>query len=265
MQTRVLIVEDHDRTRLALSALMRQAGYHVRAVDGGAAALGVLASEPFDVVLSDIWMDQIDGVAVLRAARALDEPPAVILLTGSSSVETSVAALRSGAFDYLEKPFDPAALVARVASAAEQRAAELRDRAALQMLARAAELMRLSAEAPLPPTVASLQPSAPLCVGRLQVGVDRRTVRLDGARLPLTQIEFALLRALAEAAGRAVSVEELVRRTHGYALPPAEALALLKPHASNLRRKLPDGYLGPALDAAYRLAPPAASDGEATG
>lgn len=253
MQTRVLIVEDHDRTRLALAALLRQAGCYVRAAEGGAAALDVLAREPFDVVLSDIWMDQIDGVAVLRAARALESPPAVILLTGSSSVETSIAALRSGAFDYLEKPFDPAALVERVARAAERRAAELRERAALQLLARAAELTRPGAEHVGAPPAIAPPSSGELRVGRLRVGVDRRSVRVDDSLVAVTPIEFALLRALAEAAGHPVPTDELVRRTHGYALPPAEALALLKPHVSNLRRKLPAGSLIATRGGGYRL------------
>jgi DNA-binding response OmpR family regulator len=256
MPIRVLIVEDHEPTRLALAALLRQAAMWVRAVGDGASALETLRVEHFDVVLSDIWMDAVDGIAVLRAARAQAAAPAVILLTGSSTVATSVAALRLGAFDYLEKPFDPAALIERVQRAAEQRAANLRQQDALQLLGRIADMVRPnSAEASAVPEELRL-PHDAIHIGRLQIGADRRAVYLDDAALSLTPIEFAILRRLADAHGAAVSVEELALRSHGYALSNVEARTLLKPHISNLRRKLPPGSIISAPNASYRLEDP---------
>jgi two-component system, OmpR family, response regulator len=256
MQIRVLLVEDHDKTRLAVSALLRQAGYTVRAAANGSDALALLAQHAFDVVLTDIWMDGIDGIAVLRAARAAPNAPAVILLTGSSSVETSVAALRAGAFDYLEKPFDPAALVQRVAHAAQQRSIEQRQQEALTMLARLADMVRVAPNAapiePPPPTL----PGTAIVIGALHIGADRRAVTYNDIPIELTPIEYTLLQRLASAQGKPVSASALVQASHSYSLPASEAQKLIKVHIRNLRHKLPPGYLHTLRGKGYALAAP---------
>ncbi len=108
-QPRILLVDDEPNLRKVLGALLRQQGYEVHAeVDGAAALARVRASPPktFDVVITDLRMPNLDGIGLLKAL-ALQEPNLpVILLTAHGTVDSAVEAVKLGAFDYLEKPFD---------------------------------------------------------------------------------------------------------------------------------------------------------------
>ncbi len=108
-QSRILLVDDEPNLRKVLGALLRQQGYEVHAeVDGAAALARVRASPPktFDVVITDLRMPNLDGIGLLKAL-ALHEPNLpVILLTAHGTVDSAVEAVKLGAFDYLEKPFD---------------------------------------------------------------------------------------------------------------------------------------------------------------
>ncbi len=108
-QPRILLVDDEPNLRKVLGALLRQQGYEVHAeVDGAAALARVRASPPktFDVVITDLRMPNLDGIGLLKAL-ALHEPNLpVILLTAHGTVDSAVEAVKLGAFDYLEKPFD---------------------------------------------------------------------------------------------------------------------------------------------------------------
>jgi DNA-binding NtrC family response regulator len=118
---RVLVVDDKENMLKLLGRILGER-YDLTTASDGAAALERLARERFDVVLTDIRMPGADGFEVLRAARATTAPPPeVILMTAYGTVQDAVEAMRLGAYDYLQKPFDPddAALV--VARAAERK------------------------------------------------------------------------------------------------------------------------------------------------
>jgi DNA-binding NtrC family response regulator len=103
---RVLIVDD-DRPIVAVleSLLLSQPGVEVEGVYSVEAARMALAASPFDLVLSDLHLGSESGLDVLSAAKVLDPPPAVVLMTGYASVETAVQAVEQGAQGYLNKPF----------------------------------------------------------------------------------------------------------------------------------------------------------------
>ena len=108
-QPRILLVDDEPNLRKVLGALLRQQDYEVHVeVDGAAALARVRASPPktFDVVISDLRMPGLDGIGLLKALSVYEPNLPVILLTAHGSVESAVEAVRLGAFDYLEKPFD---------------------------------------------------------------------------------------------------------------------------------------------------------------
>src|SRR2546428_1390887 len=102
---RVLIVDDEHTLRESCATVLRQEGYDVTVGGRGQDALDLLKRRGFDLVLVDLYMLQVDGLMLLRTALGTKRDTIVIVMTGNPSVESSVEALRQGAFDYLPKPF----------------------------------------------------------------------------------------------------------------------------------------------------------------
>ncbi len=119
-ESTVLIVDDEPDMRWVLGRLLRDHGFAVREAEHGAAALDAVRDTPPDVVLSDIRMPEMDGVAMLRALAESKPDMPVILLSAVEDVDTAVGAMRDGAYDYLSKPFDADRLLATVRRAAER-------------------------------------------------------------------------------------------------------------------------------------------------
>src|SRR5438094_7313865 len=119
--SRVLIVDDQRNMRTTTALVLRQAGYDVAEAESGEAALSRLLAEPFDVVLTDLKMAPLDGIAVLRGALEIAPTTQVIVMTGYGTVESAVAAMQQGAHDYLSKPFKEEELLVRVQRALEKR------------------------------------------------------------------------------------------------------------------------------------------------
>src|SRR5512140_665389 len=118
---RVLVGDDEPTLLRALEALLRKKGYEVAGLESPIAATQRLAQEDFDVALLDIKMPQLSGLELLNAVKHRRPEIEVIMMTGHATVETALQAVRSGAYDYLTKPFDDVELVARaVAKAAER-------------------------------------------------------------------------------------------------------------------------------------------------
>jgi DNA-binding NtrC family response regulator len=101
----LLIVDDEDVALRNLQHVMTREGYEVTATRSGVKALALLEQQRFDVVLTDLRMEKVDGMDVLRRCRAGDPVSEVILITGYVSTESAVAAMKHGAFYYLAKPF----------------------------------------------------------------------------------------------------------------------------------------------------------------
>src|SRR5881398_1446196 len=118
---RILIVDDQRNMRTTTALVLRQAGYDVAEAESGEAALSRLLSEPFDVVLTDLKMAPLDGIAVLRGALEIAPATQVIVMTGYGTVESAVAAMQQGAHDYVSKPFKQEELLVRVQRALEKR------------------------------------------------------------------------------------------------------------------------------------------------
>jgi two-component system response regulator HydG len=106
MTARILVVDDKPNMRSLFVKILRDLG-EVVVAEGGRRALELLEKESFDLVISDIRMPEVDGEQLLRHVRSMPAPPEFILMTAYATVETAVAALRLGAYDYLTKPFDP--------------------------------------------------------------------------------------------------------------------------------------------------------------
>jgi DNA-binding NtrC family response regulator len=108
---RILIVEDDPGLRFTVTDALEGAGFAVAGASSGTEAIRRLHDETFDVVVTDLRLPGKDGMEVLRVARGKIPPPSVIVMTGYGSVESAVAAMKSGAEDYLTKPFPVEALL----------------------------------------------------------------------------------------------------------------------------------------------------------
>jgi len=116
---RILVADDHDALRRGLVRGLTDAGHEVQEASNGNAAIERLHDSYFDVVLSDLKMGGSDGMDVLRTTRAMHPTTAVILMTAFGSVNTAVEAMKTGAFDYVQKPFEIEEMEVKIEKALE--------------------------------------------------------------------------------------------------------------------------------------------------
>jgi len=106
MKPRLAVLDDEQRMVDILAMVLRREGYDVDAYTQPASAISALRAEPFDLLITDLKMPGLDGISVLQQAKAMNPELPVILITAHATVATAIAAMREGAFDYVEKPFD---------------------------------------------------------------------------------------------------------------------------------------------------------------
>ena len=210
--TSLLIVEDDGPLRRALGTTLRANGFGVVEADSGEEGLRANTAQRPDVILLDLALPGMDGMAVLREIRTSSQVP-VVVLTVRDRREDKVAALDGGADDYVTKPFDTDELLARIR----------------------ATLRRHQPAVP-PPGV--------ITFGALRIDLDRRQVHRDGEPVRLTRTELQILEVLASNPGRLVTYELLGNRLNSDREPDA---AVLRVHVGNLRRKLQDDAARPRL------------------
>jgi DNA-binding NtrC family response regulator len=116
----ILIVDDQSSMRLTLTMLLKQSGHTVAQAGAGAEAIDKISKDAFDIVLTDLKLDAVSGMDVLRAAKVSNPETEVIMLTGYGSIESAVAAMKAGAIDYLTKPVDSEELLLAVGRAKER-------------------------------------------------------------------------------------------------------------------------------------------------
>ena len=116
---RILVADDHDALRRGLALALSAAGHDVEEASNGNAALERLHESYFDVVVSDLKMGGSDGLDVLRTTKALHPTVSVILMTAFGTVNTAVEAMKSGAFDYVQKPFEIEEMEVKIEKALE--------------------------------------------------------------------------------------------------------------------------------------------------
>ena len=131
---RILVVDDEPKLGKLVAEMLELDGHEVTRAGGGRTALVELAARQWDVVITDLRMPEVDGLAVLKEARAKAEPPEVVMMTAYGTAETAVEAMKQGAADYLLKPFAVDELRIRVRRLAEQRAAKTRNRSLVERL-----------------------------------------------------------------------------------------------------------------------------------
>lgn len=248
----ILVVDDEGAIRYSISKTLQRVGYQVHTAENGEKALEMMEHQPYDVVLTDIRMPGLTGVELLSRIKEQAPDAVVILLTGYASLETAIESLRLGAHDYLVKPSSSQDIRNSVAQGLE-RARNLRHRRVLLRSIRenveeltGGELQLDHAEGAL--SSASMQtsvaetpvvtPVTTMTIGPLTIFPGRYQISVGEQPIDLTPTEFDLLLYLAAHRGRVVPCSELVREVRGYVLEEHEAREVIRPHVSNLRRKL---------------------------
>jgi DNA-binding response OmpR family regulator len=185
---RVLIVEDSEALRDSLRAGLAREGFAVDVAADGRNGLSLARNNPYDVLVLDLMLPELDGMSVLSGLRGKDDRPHVLVLTARDRVEDRVQGLNAGADDYLVKPFAFDELLARVHALVRRRYEERG------------------------PTVR---------IGGLALDITARRAEYDGATLDLTAREYALLEYLALRRGQTVSREEIEDHIYGVNKLPA--------------------------------------------
>ncbi len=181
---RILIVEDEEKIARFVELERQHEGYAAEKVQDGRTGLDKALSEPFDLILLDVMLPQLNGLEVLRRLRQKKATP-VILLTARDAVMDKVSGLDAGADDYVTKPFAIEELLARIRVALKKKAAP------------ATETEKLTAHG-------------------VELDVDRHEVTVHGEPVELTNREFSLLRQLMQNKNLVLSREHLLQEICGY-------------------------------------------------
>ena len=205
MGPHILLIEDDRRLAEMVSQYLGEAGFRVSAAGDGRTALSRLGGEPYDALVLDLMLPDIDGLEVCRQLRAFSDIP-VLMLTARGDAMDRVVGLEVGADDYLPKPFEPRELLARLRAILRRRGP-----------ARSASILRF---------------------GRLEIERDARCVRVDGVERTLTGHQFALLVTLAERAGRVLSRDTLMELVRGEELEAFDRS--IDVHVSRIRAAIED-------------------------
>ena len=205
---RILIIDDDRELCSLLRELLAAEGYEVESYNRGGGAAARAVGGDFSLVVLDVMLPEVNGFDILREIRRTSDVP-VILLTARGDDVDRIVGLELGADDYLPKPFNPRELLARMHAVLRR-------------------LLRQPGEAE----------SRVLEVGDVVLDPGSRSVRKGGRPVPLTTVEFDVLRALLASAGQMVSREELSEKVLERQFDPFDRS--IDMHISKLRRKLED-------------------------
>ena len=202
----ILVVEDEVSIASFVSLYLKNAGYEVRAVSTGSAALTYLAADSPALIILDLMLPDLDGIEICRRVRKTSDVP-ILMLTARDEDVDKIIGLEVGADDYLTKPFNPRELVARVKS-----------------------ILRRSTTRRAVPEGGSLEQ------GSLRIDSGRREVTVDGKEIQLAPKEFDLLWELLDHRGLVLTRDQLLERVWGYTF--AGDTRTVDVHVGQLRRKL---------------------------
>ena len=211
----ILSIEDTESDRQLIRAALEPEGYQLHFAGSGEEGLRLLEEVQPDLVLLDLMLPGMDGLATCRQIRSQSQAP-VIMLTAKGEEVDNVIGLELGADDYLAKPFGVRELVARVRA----------------MLRRMSMLEQTG--------ISQRRLSLP----GLEIDVPTRSVRVQGVQITVTPKEFDLLYCLASQPSRVFSREKLMEKVWGYQ-PEGNDLRTVDTHIKRLRRKLEEAHRVP--------------------
>jgi two-component system, OmpR family, response regulator len=209
----VLVVEDDERVASHVVKGLRAEGILVDHVADGRQALFQVAAEPYDVIVLDRMLPNVDGLKILQTLRASGDSTPVLILSALGDVDNRVKGLRAGGDDYLSKPFALSELIARVEALGRRKGV--------------------------------VQETTELSLADLEMNLLTRTVTRRGQPIDLTTREFSLLEYLLRNAGRVVSRSMLLEAVWDYNFDPQTNI--IDQHVSRLRQKIDKDFDPPLL------------------
>ena len=228
---KVLVVDDEVNARTVLLDALSNLNYDVSEATTGEEAIQILTLDTFDLVILDLYMPGADGVDVLEAAQKIAPDTGFIILTGFASTDTAVAALRSGAYDYLQKPVTIEVLYRAVAHALEKQKTQQKQKNALQLLNQAIYSLQASQ-----PNLAETNPL--LEIPPLTIDEQNQQIFFNKNLLDLTPIQYKILLVLAKDANKILPYRELAYKTHGKMMDEVEGRSMLRTHVYRLIQKI---------------------------
>ena len=230
----ILVVDDERAMRESLQEILEQEGFQVSLADGGEAALELLKQTSIDLMLLDLKMKGMDGLQVTEAARQLSPDTVIVMLTAHGTLESAIAAMRRGAFDYLLKPAAVSDIIASVQRGLSHRAQMLRQRDLVGLMQRAIVELQPPLGADAPPMTAERH----LKLRGINLDLQRHIAIASEQLLDLTLTEFKMLAYLMEHPDQVISPRELVAAVQGYDADEHEARAIVRVHIRRLRQKI---------------------------
>ena len=240
----ILVVDDEPAARRSLASLLRHAGYSIVEAGSGREALDTITRQRFDLVILDLKMPDLDGNQVLAKARPVAQDAVFIILTAFGTLDSAVAALRNGAFDYLLKPSSLQEIVHSVEAGLAERQQKLVARDPVALLERALAGLKAAPQEALPPPASMPAPASDsepdrfLQTREITVDTLKRLVAVRGQRVDLTPTEFEILVYLLRCRDRVVSARELASHLRECDMDERDARLLLRTHMHRLRQKL---------------------------
>lgn len=234
---KVLVVDDEEAVRFFLVDALLRAGWLVQEAESGEEALTRMSQDPHDVMVLDLRMAGIDGVTVMQSVKEKWPQTMIIVLTAYASVESAIAAVRNGAFDYLRKPCDTQAVLNCVCRAWEVQQEGVRY-----------HQQRVGTETAVSP------PNGMIKTGDLIIDLYAHAVYQGDASIHLTPTEYEVLAYLAQTPGYPVPVSHLIANTLGYDPADPQAQETLRVHISRMRSKVDPAYIVTVRGGAYMLA-----------
>ena len=226
MMAPILVVDDDPKIVSLIKTYLGREGFRVVTAGDGASALRVINELEPGLIVLDLMLPELDGLALMRIVRERSDVP-IVMLSARGQVADRVYGIHEGADDYLAKPFSPAELVVRVKA-----------------------VLRRTRDASATPRHGVLEH------GDLMIDLDRVEVRRDGRPMPLTPTEFRLLVALVQARGHVLTRQALLDSLYG--VSQGDALErTIDVHIGRLRDKLGEGaganrYIVTVRGAGYR-------------
>lgn len=238
----ILIVDDEESLRFFIAEGLSRQCWQISEADSGEAVLAILEEQSFDLILLDLRMVGMDGLAVMRQVKARWPETMIIIMTAYASIDSAIEAVRQGAFDYLRKPCSIDDIVACATRALEKKLELDRQRRLLEQ------------DGAVPGVADRSTTSGAVKSGALMIELGSRTVSLAGQPVSLTPTEYELLALLAESLGRPVPLERLIREGLTYDPDDYQAQETLRVHISRLRRKLDPKFIRTIRGGGYALA-----------
>src|SRR5499427_3078799 len=190
---RILVVDDEEPIREIISSMLSHAGYKTRQASSGMEALAILnSSGEFELMLSDLMMAELDGIALLERSKEKYPDMPVIMVTAVHDISVALAAIRNGAYDYLLKPFEREQLLAMVRRALEHRRLKLENRAYQSNL----ESLVAARTEQLRQAMTDLERSYDITLEALGDALDLKDAETEGHSKRVTAFTIAIARAM---------------------------------------------------------------------